>query len=163
RSREDQRETRLLLPGIHRRAFGEDAPDAAWADDRPDLALEGLWPGRHRLDPRPHLLAPGPVRAHPVGPRQRRGPRRSGGHQGLEDVLLAAVAGVPEEEAREAVMVGPGTTGLPLNFALGVIEGGHEPEIFLAGEVAYAMSEVPLQHAPVDGEGSTAEDDQGAG
>jgi predicted peroxiredoxin len=33
----------------------------------------------------------------------------------------------------------PTRAGLPFNFALGAIEAGHEPEIFLAGEAAYVM------------------------
>jgi uncharacterized protein involved in oxidation of intracellular sulfur len=33
----------------------------------------------------------------------------------------------------------PTRAGLPFNFALGAIEAGHQPEIFLAGEAAYLM------------------------
>jgi predicted peroxiredoxin len=33
----------------------------------------------------------------------------------------------------------PTRAGLPFNFALGAIEAGHRPEIFLAGEAAYLM------------------------
>src|SRR5206468_3263432 len=35
----------------------------------------------------------------------------------------------------------PTRAGLPFNFALGAVEAGHEPEIFLAGEAAYAMKD----------------------
>jgi predicted peroxiredoxin len=35
----------------------------------------------------------------------------------------------------------PTRAGLPFNFALGAIEAGHEPEIFLAGEAAYVMKD----------------------
>ena len=31
--------------------------------------------------------------------------------------------------------------GFPFNFALGAIEAGHQPEIFLAGEAAYLVKE----------------------
>jgi len=33
----------------------------------------------------------------------------------------------------------PTRAGLPFNFALGALEAGHQPEIFLAGEAAYVM------------------------
>jgi uncharacterized protein involved in oxidation of intracellular sulfur len=33
----------------------------------------------------------------------------------------------------------PTRAGLPFNFALGAVEAGHQPEIFLAGEAAYLM------------------------
>lgn len=33
----------------------------------------------------------------------------------------------------------PTRAGFPFNFALGAIEAGHQPEIFLAGEAAYLM------------------------
>jgi len=33
----------------------------------------------------------------------------------------------------------PTRAGLPFNFALGAIDAGHQPEIFLAGEAAYLM------------------------
>ncbi|HYE93998.1 MAG TPA: DsrE family protein [Terriglobales bacterium] len=33
----------------------------------------------------------------------------------------------------------PTRAGLPFNFALGALEAGHQPEIFLAGEAAYLM------------------------
>ena len=32
-------------------------------------------------------------------------------------------------------------TGFPFNFALGALEAGHQPEIFLAGEAGYVMKE----------------------
>jgi len=35
----------------------------------------------------------------------------------------------------------PTRAGLPFNFALGAIEAGHQPQIFLAGEAAYVMKE----------------------
>jgi len=33
----------------------------------------------------------------------------------------------------------PTRAGFPFNFALGAIDAGHQPEIFLAGEAAYLM------------------------
>jgi predicted peroxiredoxin len=33
----------------------------------------------------------------------------------------------------------PTRAGLPFNFAIGAIEAGHQPQIFLAGEAAYLM------------------------
>jgi predicted peroxiredoxin len=35
----------------------------------------------------------------------------------------------------------PTRAGLPFNFAIGALEAGHQPEIFLAGEAAYLMKE----------------------
>jgi predicted peroxiredoxin len=35
----------------------------------------------------------------------------------------------------------PTRAGLPFNFALGAVEAGHGPEIFLAGEAAYVMKD----------------------
>ena len=35
----------------------------------------------------------------------------------------------------------PTRAGLPFNIALGAIEAGHQPEIFLAGEAAYLVKE----------------------
>lgn len=35
----------------------------------------------------------------------------------------------------------PTRAGFPFNFALGAIEAGHQPEIFLAGEAAFLMKE----------------------
>jgi len=35
----------------------------------------------------------------------------------------------------------PTRAGLPFNFALGALEAGHQPEIFLAGEAAYLMKD----------------------
>ncbi len=35
----------------------------------------------------------------------------------------------------------PTRAGLPFNFALGAIEAGHQPQIFLAGEAAYVMKD----------------------
>ncbi len=33
----------------------------------------------------------------------------------------------------------PTRAGFPFNFALGALEAGHQPQIFLAGEAAYLM------------------------
>lgn len=33
----------------------------------------------------------------------------------------------------------PTRAAFPFNFALGAVEAGHQPEIFLAGEAAYLM------------------------
>jgi predicted peroxiredoxin len=33
----------------------------------------------------------------------------------------------------------PTRAGLPFNFALGALDAGHQPEVFLAGEAAYLM------------------------
>jgi predicted peroxiredoxin len=33
----------------------------------------------------------------------------------------------------------PTRAGFPFNFALGALEAGHQPEIFIAGEAAYLM------------------------
>lgn len=35
----------------------------------------------------------------------------------------------------------PTRAGLPFNFALGALEAGHQPQIFLAGEAAYVMKD----------------------
>jgi predicted peroxiredoxin len=35
----------------------------------------------------------------------------------------------------------PTRAGLPFNFALGAVEAGHRPQIFLAGEAAYLMKD----------------------
>ena len=35
----------------------------------------------------------------------------------------------------------PTRAGFPFNFALGAIEAGHQPEIFLAGEAAFLMKD----------------------
>jgi predicted peroxiredoxin len=35
----------------------------------------------------------------------------------------------------------PTRAGLPFNFAIGALEAGHQPEIFLAGEAAYLMKD----------------------
>jgi len=35
----------------------------------------------------------------------------------------------------------PTRAGLPFNFALGALEAGHAPEIFLAGEAAYLVKD----------------------
>jgi predicted peroxiredoxin len=44
----------------------------------------------------------------------------------------------------------PTRAGFPFNFALGAVEAGHQPEIFLAGEAAYLMKEaVASQVQPV--------------
>jgi predicted peroxiredoxin len=36
----------------------------------------------------------------------------------------------------------PTRAGLPFNFALGALDAGHQPEIFLAGEAVYLMKSV---------------------
>ena len=35
----------------------------------------------------------------------------------------------------------PTRAGLPFNFAMGALEAGHQPQIFLAGEAAYLMKD----------------------
>jgi predicted peroxiredoxin len=35
----------------------------------------------------------------------------------------------------------PTRAGLPFNFALGAVDAGHQPQIFLTGEAAYLMKE----------------------
>jgi len=35
----------------------------------------------------------------------------------------------------------PTRAGLPFNFALGAVEAGHQPQIFLAGEATYVMKD----------------------
>jgi predicted peroxiredoxin len=49
----------------------------------------------------------------------------------------------------------PTRAGLPFNFALGAVEAGHQPQIFLAGEAAYLMKDevaaavMPVALAPL--------------
>ncbi|HEU4370624.1 MAG TPA: hypothetical protein VFV05_20575 [Methylomirabilota bacterium] len=49
----------------------------------------------------------------------------------------------------------PTRAGLPFNFALGAVEAGHRPQIFLAGEAAYLMKDdvaaavMPMAMAPL--------------
>ena len=44
----------------------------------------------------------------------------------------------------------PTRAGFPFNFALGAVEAGHQPEIFIAGEAAYLMkAEVASAVLPV--------------
>lgn len=44
----------------------------------------------------------------------------------------------------------PTRAGLPFNFALGALEAGHQPQIFLAGEATYLMmDEVAAAVLPV--------------
>lgn len=44
----------------------------------------------------------------------------------------------------------PTRAGFPFNFALGALEAGHQPQIFLAGEAAYLMmDEVAAAVLPV--------------
>lgn len=49
----------------------------------------------------------------------------------------------------------PTRAGFPFNFALGAIEAGHQPEIFLAGEATYLMKQsvaevvLPVAMAPL--------------
>ena len=38
----------------------------------------------------------------------------------------------------------PTRAGLPFNFAMGALEAGHQPEIFLAGEAAYLMKDAVM-------------------
>lgn len=38
----------------------------------------------------------------------------------------------------------PTRAGLPFNFAMGALDAGHQPEIFLAGEAAYLMKEAVM-------------------
>ena len=38
----------------------------------------------------------------------------------------------------------PTRGGLPFNFAIGALEAGHRPEIFLAGEAAYLMKDAVI-------------------
>ncbi|MGH7349271.1 MAG: hypothetical protein ACREI6_04590 [Candidatus Rokuibacteriota bacterium] len=38
----------------------------------------------------------------------------------------------------------PTRAGLPFNFAMGALDAGHQPEIFLAGEAAYLMKDPVL-------------------
>jgi predicted peroxiredoxin len=38
----------------------------------------------------------------------------------------------------------PTRAGLPFNFAMGALEAGHQPEIFLAGEAAYLMKDAVI-------------------
>jgi predicted peroxiredoxin len=38
----------------------------------------------------------------------------------------------------------PTRAGFPFNFAIGAIEAGHQPEIFLAGEAAYLMKDTVI-------------------
>ena len=35
----------------------------------------------------------------------------------------------------------PTRAGLPFNFAIGALDAGHQPQIFLAGEAAYLMKD----------------------
>jgi predicted peroxiredoxin len=35
----------------------------------------------------------------------------------------------------------PTRAGFPFNFAMGALDAGHQPEIFLAGEAAYLMKD----------------------
>jgi predicted peroxiredoxin len=49
----------------------------------------------------------------------------------------------------------PTRAGLPFNFAMGALDAGHQPEIFLAGEAVYLMKSViadsvmPIAMAPL--------------
>ena len=49
----------------------------------------------------------------------------------------------------------PTRAGLPFNFALGALDAGHQPEIFLAGEAVYLMTDpvagavMPVAMAPL--------------
>jgi predicted peroxiredoxin len=49
----------------------------------------------------------------------------------------------------------PTRAGFPFNFAMGALDAGHQPEIFLAGEAVYLMKDAildavkPVAMAPV--------------
>jgi predicted peroxiredoxin len=49
----------------------------------------------------------------------------------------------------------PTRAGLPFNFAMGALDAGHQPEIFLAGEAVYLMKDsvmnavMPVAMAPL--------------
>ena len=49
----------------------------------------------------------------------------------------------------------PTRAGLPFNFAMGALDAGHQPEVFLAGEAVYLMKDVivdavkPVAMAPL--------------
>ena len=53
----------------------------------------------------------------------------------------AQVATFLEEARATAGSDDPTRAGLPFNFALGAVEAGHQPQIFLAGEAAYLMKD----------------------
>lgn len=66
----------------------------------------------------------------------------------------------PEEDTTAKILyVGtsgsddPTRAGLPFNFALGAVDAGHQPEIFLAGEAAYLMKatvmDAVMPHMPL--------------
>src|SRR2546430_14430715 len=55
----------------------------------------------------------------------------SPGRAGMATILYVGTAGSDD----------PTRAGLPFNFALGAIEAGHQPQIFLAGEAAYLMKD----------------------
>ena len=38
----------------------------------------------------------------------------------------------------------PTRAGFPFNFAMGALDAGHQPEVFLAGEAAYLMKDSVL-------------------
>jgi predicted peroxiredoxin len=38
----------------------------------------------------------------------------------------------------------PTRAGFPFNFAMGALDAGHQPEIFLAGEAAYLMKDAVI-------------------
>jgi predicted peroxiredoxin len=38
----------------------------------------------------------------------------------------------------------PTRAGFPFNFAMGALDAGHQPEIFLAGEATYLMKEAVI-------------------
>jgi hypothetical protein len=107
---QDLRAARHGIPGVQRRALGAHALHAARADDRPDLALDGIRGEGHRLHLDPYVLAPGQVGAHPAGARERCRSRRSGGDRRLEKILLEALARAPHEEAPGAVRQEDATT-----------------------------------------------------
>src|ERR1041384_5748342 len=72
--------------------------------------------------------------------RPHRSTLLSPGRVGMATILYVGTAGSDD----------PTRAGLPFNFALGAIEAGHHPQIFLAGEAAYLMKDaVPAAVMPV--------------
>ncbi len=54
------------------------------------------------------------------------------------DVLASGPTG---RSARWTPSPGRESVHIPFNFAIGAIEAGHQPQIFLAGEAAYLMKD----------------------
>jgi len=113
-------EARFSLPCLQRRPLREDAVHATQADDRADVALHTLRGERSRFHPDPHLLAPWQeVRANPARPCQRGGPGRSRGHRRVEEVLLEALARVPDEETIARTNSGSSSRATELGAMMG--------------------------------------------